>query len=26
VVMQLLGIWGGVHFWLAGRHLAPRTA
>jgi MFS family permease len=26
VVMQVLGIWGGVHFWLAGRHLAPRTA
>jgi MFS family permease len=25
VVMQVLGIWGGVHFWLAGRHLAPRT-
>jgi MFS family permease len=21
VVIQLLGIWGGVHFWLAGRHL-----
>ena len=22
VVMQAAGIWGGLHYWLAGRHLA----
>jgi MFS family permease len=26
VVMQVAGIWGGLHFWLAGRHLVTRTA
>jgi MFS family permease len=26
VVMQIAGIWGGLHYWLAGRHLAVRTA
>jgi MFS family permease len=25
VVMQIAGIWGGLHFWLAGKHLAPPT-
>ena len=27
VVMQILGVWGGLHYWLAGRHLrVARTA
>ncbi len=26
VVMQIAGVWGGVHYWLAGRHLAVRPA
>jgi MFS family permease len=26
VVMQIAGVWGGLHYWLAGRHLAVRTA
>lgn len=26
VVMQFVGVWGGLHFWLAGRHLVRRPA
>jgi MFS family permease len=26
VVMQIAGVWGGLHYWLAGRHLAIRPA
>jgi hypothetical protein len=22
VVMQIVGVWGGLHYWFAGRHLA----
>lgn len=25
VVMQIVGIWGGLHYWLAGRHLVAPT-
>ena len=25
-VMQIVGVWGGLHYWLAGRNLAARTA
>jgi hypothetical protein len=26
VVMQVAGLWGGLHFWLAGRHLHATVA